>query len=321
MIDTAETIYIPFGGLILAAGPLLAVTAIIIRRLLKTVHNNSASHHHHRHERDWTIPVLDACSNLHSVFHKWDPRLKILSLLVYCFLVAALNHILWAFCALVFSLAAVKFSRIPLRSAKRRLMAMAGFLGMFLVIMPLTVPTQQGDLLVFLQPLPIPFNVRGFLLAVRIILKACAIALMMEPLLNTAPLAVTIQGLRRLGVPDMICQMILLAHRYIFVFLHETNRMYTGMRVRGFRQGTNMATLYTMGNFLGMLFVRSFDRTQRVYDAMLSRGYDGTFPVYTDFFARPKDWLLGICWILMGAGLLLLDRTGTIINIAGMSFS
>jgi cobalt/nickel transport system permease protein len=313
MIDTAETIYVPFGGLMLAAALLLAVIALIVRRLLKAAHENSAGHHHHREERDWSVPVLDAYSNLHSVFHKWDPRLKILSLLVYCFLVAALNQIVWAFCAVVFSLAAVKLARIPLRSTKRRLMAMAGFLGMFLVIMPLTVPVQQGDILLFFQPLPVPFNVRGFLLAVRIILKACAIALMMEPLLNTAPLAVTVQGLRRLGVPDMICQMILLAHRYIFVFLHETNRMYTGMRVRGFRQRTNWATLYTMGNFLGMLFVRSFDRTQRVYDAMLSRGYDGTFPVYTDFLARPKDWLLGICWILMGAGLLLLDRTGTII--------
>ena len=144
MIDTAETINVPFGGLMLGAALLLAVIAIIVRRLLKAAHENSTGHHHHREERDWSVPVLDACGNLDSVFHKWDPRLKILSLLVYCFLVAALNQIVWAFCAVVFSLAAVKLARIPLRSTKRRLMAMAGFLGMFLVIMPLTVPTQQG---------------------------------------------------------------------------------------------------------------------------------------------------------------------------------
>jgi cobalt/nickel transport system permease protein len=207
----------------------------------------------------------------------------------------------------------VKLAKIPFRNTKRRLMAMFGFLGMFLVIMPLTVPTQPGDLLLFFQPIPVPFNVRGLLVAIRIILKAFAIALIMEPLLNTAPLPVTIQALRHLRVPDMICQMILLSHRYIFVFLNEANRMYTGMRVRGFRQKTNLATLHTMGNFLGMLFVSSFNRTQRVYEAMLSRGYNGTFPVYTDFFARPKDWLLGIAWILLGTGLLLLDRTGAFI--------
>jgi cobalt/nickel transport system permease protein len=314
MIDTAKTIYVPFGGLILAAGLLLPIIAIIIRRALKAARDRSQGHHHrHEHEHDWSVPVLDACSNLHSVFHRWDPRLKIFSILVYCFLVAALNHIIWAFCAFILSLVAVRLAKIPFRNTKRRLMAMVGFLGMFLVIMPLTVPTQPGDLLLFFPPVPVPFNVRGFLLAVRIILKACAIALMMEPLLNTAPLPVTIQALRHLKVPDMICQMILLAHRYIYVFLNEANRMYTGMRVRGFRQKTNLATLYTMGNFLGMLFVSSFDRTQRVYDAMLSRGYNGSFPVYTDFSARPKDWLFGITCILLGTGLLILDRIGAFI--------
>ncbi|MGB6290118.1 MAG: hypothetical protein WBF36_08340, partial [Desulfobulbales bacterium] len=96
MIDTAETIYIPFGGMILAAGLLLAIVAIIIRRLLKAARDRKAGHHH-RHEHDWSVPVLDACSNLDSVFHRWDPRLKIFSLLVYCFLVAALTQIIWAF--------------------------------------------------------------------------------------------------------------------------------------------------------------------------------------------------------------------------------
>ncbi|MEJ2333906.1 MAG: hypothetical protein P8Y08_14165 [Desulfobulbaceae bacterium] len=144
MIDTAETIYIPFGGMILAAGLLLAIVAIIIRRLLKAARDRKAGHHH-RHEHDWSVPVIDACSDLDSVFHKWDPRLKIFSILVYCFLVAALTKIIWAFCALIISLAAVKLAKIPFRNTKRRLMAMFGFLGMFLVIMPLTVPTQPGD--------------------------------------------------------------------------------------------------------------------------------------------------------------------------------
>ena len=306
MTNQPEIIIVPFGSLLLVAGLLLALFVILVRRLWKTSGHKSAGHHHD--ERDWSVPVVDACGNLNSIFHKWDPRIKIFALVVYCFLVAALTHIIWAFGALIFSLAAIKFAKIPFRNPLRRLTSMVGFLGMFLIIMPLTVPVQQGDLLISFPPIPFPFDVRGFLVAVLIVLKACAIAMMMEPLLNTAPLAITIQSLRSLGVPDMICQMILLAHRYIFVFLHEANRMYTGMRVRGFRQRTNTATLKAMGNFLGMLFVRSFDRTQRVYDAMLSRGYKGTFPSYMEFNAHSKDWVLGACWILLGVGLLLFDR-------------
>ena len=82
--------------------------------------------------------------------------------------------------------------------------------------------------------------------------------------------------------------MLLLSHRYIFVFLHEMTRMYRGMRVRGFVPGTDIATMNAMGNFLGMLFVRSFERTQRVYDAMLCRGYDGCFPFLYLFYRHRK---------------------------------
>jgi cobalt/nickel transport system permease protein len=157
------------------------------------------------------------------------------------------------------------------------------------------------------------FNARGFYLAVVIILKATAIALMMEPLLATAPFPVTINALSQIGVPAKLCQMILLTHRYIFVFLHEARRMNIGMRVRGFRKKTDTETLKTIGNFLGMLFVRSYERTQRVYEAMLSRGYTGSFPVYTRFCASPKDRGFAFLWILLGVALILGDRILTVI--------
>ena len=59
--------------------------------------------------------------------------------------------------------------------------------------------------------------------------------------------------------------------------------MYRGMKVRGFRKRTDLETMRSLGNLLGMLIVRSFDRTQRVYDGMLSRGYSGVFPTYIKF--------------------------------------
>jgi cobalt/nickel transport system permease protein len=102
-------------------------------------------------------------------------------------------------------------------------------------------------------------------------------------------------------------QMVLLSHRYIFVFLNEMTRMYRGMRVRGFVPGTDIATMSAMGN-LGMLFVRSFERTQRVYDAMLCRGYDGRFPTFTSFSTSGKDWAKALLWGMMGLFLLVFDR-------------
>ncbi len=186
---------------------------------------------------------------------------------------------------------------------------MGAFLGMFLVVMPLTVNARSGDLLVRFEHVSfLSFNGRGFMLALLICLKASAIALLVEPLLSTSPFPVTIQALARLRVPQMVCQMILLAHRYIFVFQHETSRMNKGMQMRGFRRRTDMETLHNIGNFLGMLLVRSFERTQRVYEAMIARGYTGQLSVTHEFRAMKGDWWKGLFWLSAGIGLVLVDR-------------
>ncbi len=260
-------------------------------------------------EPDWSIPAIDDFSDLQSSFHSWDPRIKISSLMIYCFLIISIKNLLIASLLPVIALAAILISGIPLYKAMYRILAMAGFLAMFLIIMPLTVPLHAGDTVIMFDPFTSPvFNLRGLRLALLIILKACSIALLMELLLNTAPFATTIRALTALKLPPMAGQMILLAHRYIFVFLHEAKRMACGMQVRGYRPGTDMNTLRILGNFLGMLFVRSFDRTQRVYDAMLSRGYSGTFPSYETFSASASDWAKGTFWVMLGITLVVIDR-------------
>lgn len=260
-------------------------------------------------EPDWSVPSIDNFAGLQSPFHSWDARIKIASLLIYCFLIINIKTVFIAALLPVIGLIAIRVSTIPFYKALYRLFAMAGFLTMFLLIMPLTVPLRTGDTVIMFDPFTTPlFNLRGLRLAVLVVLKASAIALMMEPLLNTAPFTTTIRALTALKAPGMAGQMILLAHRYIFVFLHEAKRMAVGMQVRGYRPRTEMNTLRTLGNFLGMLFVRSFDRTQRVYDAMLSRGYRGSFPSFETFSATGSDWAKGGFWIVLGITLVIVDR-------------
>jgi cobalt/nickel transport system permease protein len=258
---------------------------------------------------DWSVPTLDDFADRTSFFHQWDPRYKVVSLFLFCFLVVSLKSLSWSIIALGLSVLAAIGCRIPLHRAGKRLLAMAGFLTMLLVVLPFTSPLRSGETLVYLPGLAgLPFHMAGFLVALTIVIKATAVALMMEPLFATAPLSTTLAGLSLLGVPDSVGQMVLLSHRYIFVFLQEMIRMYRGMRVRGFVPGTDIATMNAMGNFLGMLFVRSFERTQRVYEAMLCRGYDGRFPSFTGFTATGKDWAKAVLWGMMGLLLFVFDR-------------
>ena len=259
-------------------------------------------------DRDWSVPPLaDAAGE--TLFHRWDIRCKLTALILYSFLVASLERLPPALAAVGISALALVLARSSLARALMRLLAITGFLAMFLVAMPLSAPAHPGDTLLVAEGADwLAFNLRGLHKALAITAKAAAIALLMEPLLTTAPLPVTLHGLTKLGVPDMAGQMILLSHRYLHVFRHEAERMAAGMRVRGFRKRTDLETLRAVANFLGMLFVRSFERTERVFDAMRARGYRGRFPAPAELRMRPADLFLALAWLAAGAALVGYDR-------------
>lgn len=263
-----------------------------------------------RNEPDWSIPAIDAQAQGSSLFHTWTPAIKIGVLLPCCFLIVSLRTLLWSGAALAIALVAMHLTRMGWHGARRRLAAMSGFLFMFLIILPLSSPVRPGDtvlLFPFLESWP--FRWEGFLLALTVALKAASVALLMEPMLATSPLTRTLQGFAALGLPPALTQMILLCHRYLFVFQQEIARMQRSMRVRGFTPGTNLATLRTMGNGFGMLFIRSFERTERVHEAMLSRGYRGTFPAGFREKITSRDLVKGAVWSMIGLLLLVFDRT------------
>ena len=257
---------------------------------------------------DWSVPQLEGSTG-NSPLHRWDVRCKIVTILVYSFMITAIQQMTTAFAAIGLSCLVLVVAQVSLTKVLMRLLAIAGFITMFLLVMPFTVPLKGGDSVIVFGGLEwLHFSMRGFYLAATIAAKAVAITLLMEPLLATAPLPVTLQGLSRLGVPEMAGQMVLLSYRYLNVFRHEARRMSTGMQVRGFRKRTGIATVQAVANFLGMLFVRSFERTERVFDAMRARGYQGRFPQQAELRLRTVDLVGAGLWLIVGVALLIYDR-------------
>ena len=283
--------------------PLVAL-ALLIAWLRHAAHRRSTP----GEERDWSVPPLEESAGV-TLFHRWDVRCKIVTTLVYSFMIASLGHAVPALAAMGISMVVLMLARVPMAKVLLRLVAIAGFVSMFLVVMPFTAPVHHGDAVVIFGGLDwLPFNLRGLHLAATIVLKAMAITMLMEPLLSTAPLPVTLHGLSRLGAPEVVGQMVLLSYRYLHVFRHEAGRMSAGMQVRGFRKRTDLQTLRAVANFLGMLFVRSFERTERVFDAMRARGYNGRFPEPVSKPMRIRDLVLAGIWLAAGAALVAADR-------------
>jgi cobalt/nickel transport system permease protein len=86
-----------------------------------------------------------------------------------------------------------------------------------------------------------------------------------------------LRGLTRLRMPDLVVQIMGFMIRYLDVVTAELGRMMTALRSRGCdpRSPRHWPVL---ARSLGALFIRSYERGERVHLAMLSRGYDGRLP-------------------------------------------
>ena len=90
----------------------------------------------------------------------------------------------------------------------------------------------------------------------------------------------------------------------------EMKTLNVAMRARGFVPRTNLRTMSILGGYVGTLLVRSFERTERVYKAMLSKGYNGTFPTMVEFSSDGRDFAKAAIVLALAVGLLVTDMAG-----------
>ncbi len=113
-------------------------------------------------------------------------------------------------------------------------------------------------------------------------------------------------ALRHLHMPHILISIISFMYRYLFVLADETTRLLRARESRSARPATGggggsliwRATV--AGNMVGQLFLRSIERSDRVYNAMLSRGYQGRLMTMNPHVMSGRDWLvLGVALLLI----------------------
>ncbi len=248
---------------------------------------------------------IDRYAHVESILNHWDPRLKILSMGIFIFCVALLESIPVAILGFIFAFFFLYLSKLPLRFVRGGIAFVLIFLVPLLLIMPLSYPGQAAFYVI-----GIPFAWEGLRIACIIIIKAVSVVITAYCVFGSSRFDVSMIALQHLKVPKMLVQMLLFTYRYIFVFIAEMRRMDIAMRSRGFVKGFNLTTLTLMGNFVGTLLVRSFERTERVYKAMLSKGYNGDYPTLVEFNALPRDFLKALIVVLLTVLLVSIDVFG-----------
>jgi cobalt/nickel transport system permease protein len=238
--------------------------------------------------------------------HRLDPRGKIVVAALFSILVAVSKSFPAALAGLALALTWLALARLPLPKVLTRLLVVNSFIVFLWVVLPFTYP---GDPV--WQVGPLVATRQGLIFVALITLKSNAIILGLIALIATIPVITLGQALHTLRLPDKLCHLLLFTYRYLYVFEVEFQRLNQAMKIRGFQPRTNLHTYRSYAYLAAMLLVRGFDRAESVYQAMLCRGFNGTFYSLQTFAWHRRDGIFLVLSLLALAVILIVEwRTG-----------
>ena len=157
-------------------------------------------------------------------------------------------------------------------------------------------------------------SVPGLVRFASILLRSWFSVQMAILLAMTTSLPDVLHALRHLGLPDVLAAITSFMVRYLSVLVEEAGRLLRARDAR--RAGTRSGAAYTWwqarvtGHMAGQLFLRSVERSERVYNAMLARGFHGHFLTIHPHRMFTLDWVGAGCGVLYLALVQILVRIG-----------
>ncbi len=158
----------------------------------------------------------------------------------------------------------------------------------FILFLWLTLPFSIDGTPLF-TCMGLTFSRQGAVYASLIALKANALYLFTISLIGTTEPFTFAHALFHLKCPKKLVYIAIFLYRYVAVLHEEYERMLSAVRIRAFRAKTDIHTFRTLAYMIGMLFVNSYDRSQRIYQALQLRGFRGDFPMLIHFQWKRSD--------------------------------
>jgi cobalt/nickel transport system permease protein len=200
--------------------------------------------------------VLERWSRGQTFLHRRDARAKMAAALLLLVAIATARQPLWMFaagcCALL--LAAAAAGRLPLGGVVWRAAVVLPFAAVFAAISWAAGDADRAQTLV---------------------LKSYLSALTAVTLAALTPLPALLAGLEKAGAPRFLLLVAHFVYRYLFMLVEEAQQM----RVAAVSRGASdlKSARRAAAGALAVLFVRSYERSEAIYRAMLARGFDGRF--------------------------------------------
>ncbi|HEY8346222.1 MAG TPA: cobalt ECF transporter T component CbiQ [Symbiobacteriaceae bacterium] len=242
------------------------------------------------------------------LFTAASPLAKVAFLLALIVAASLLRH--WQLLLLVIAtgLLLVRAAGMAPGTVLRRLLWLVYLSGGLLLTLPLVLPGQPA-LQVQVGSLQVTGSWEGLRLAGLLSLRMLGCFLPALSLTASTPLPELLEALSRLGVPRLFTVLAGMAIRYVSVLQDEARRMNISRASRGYRPSRafwNRQTLATSAQTLGMLLLRAYDRSERIYWAMLSRGYSVRRPPAARPLSGRERWAVAGA-VAVTVALVLLD--------------
>jgi cobalt/nickel transport system permease protein len=194
----------------------------------------------------------------------------------------------------------IVIAKLPVLTVFRRSLIEIPFI-LFAVLMPFF---GTGESFVFFN-----FTIyeEGLLAAAAIIAKGTIGVLGAITLSATSTAKDILQGLEKLKLPALMVNIATFSLRYINVVSDEMDRMKVARQSRGF-EARGIRDWKILGSAAAALFIRSYERGERVHLAMLSRGFSGHLPKLATEPISHTDLIMALSLPIIALVLSLLDR-------------
>ncbi|MEO0162388.1 MAG: cobalt ECF transporter T component CbiQ [candidate division WOR-3 bacterium] len=238
--------------------------------------------------------------NGNSIIHRFDPRIKIIYAFVFSVIIALQNELIPSLIGLLISIILVMLARIRFVEIINRLLIVDKFLLLLWLVLPLTYPGEP-----LLKILGLKISQPGVLFTLLLTIKANAILLILISLIATSSIFDIVHSLLHLKIPEKLVFLFFLIYRYLWVLYDEYEKIMRAAKARGFKLRNSIHTYKTIAYIVGSLLVKSYNRADNLYRAMVGRGFCGKFWLLEHFKFSPLDF-----W-----GILILTIAGFIIII------
>lgn len=227
---------------------------------------------------------------------KIDPRIKIVSTAIFIFLAVTGNQNIVKFSFFfIILLIIVAFSKVHILSLFKRILVIIPFVVLVAVFLPFF---GFGETIKFFG---INVYVEGLKKFIDILMKTFLSVFCSAVLVESTDFQDLLKGFEKLKLPTIMVVLISFTYRYFSVIFKEAQRMKQARDVRSTTHGI-IWQIKTFGNILGQLFIRSYERSERVYQAMVIRGFSGEIKTLDTFYLKKRDIMMGLgfCIILTG---------------------